>query len=276
MRSHPSFTQELELDKNTLLRCVTGQGRKKRQFPPGFGKREGLRGMAFNIRQGGFKPETKVYITTIDTPDERNEQVFAYMSTDQNDFKILATPTFSTNTPHNNPNSCRYNETTMQGSASKRVQVANIWSKENPIIFYTQSENTLDILIFIDSGATNYYFADRSLFVSYTTLSKLYFGISAEKDSIFNIIGKGKVEFKTSVNEKTRRVSINSILYAPNLRSNLISVSQLGTKGIDVFFKGGNKALILTSEGEIIMTATKFGRLYAVSMNRALTNIFIT
>jgi len=112
--------------------------------------------------------------------------------------------------------------------------------------------------------------------VSYTTLSELYFGISVGKDSIFDIIEKGKIEFETSVDEKTRRIFVDGVLYTPNLRSNLISISQLGTKGIDVFFKRENKALILTSEEEIIMTATKFGRLYAVGVNRVLTNIFIT
>jgi len=100
--------------------------------------------------------------------------------------------------------------------------------------------------------------------------------MSAGKDSTFDIIGKRKVEFETSVDGKTRRVSIDGVLYTPNLRSNLISVSQLGTKVIDVFFKGGNKALVLTSKGEIIMTATKFGQLYTVDVNRALTDIFIT
>jgi len=98
----------------------------------------------------------------------------------------------------------------------------------------------------------------------------------AGKDSTFDIIGKGKVEFETSVDGKTRRVSIDGVLHTPNLRSNLISISQLGTKGIDVFFKGGNKALVLTSKGEIIITITKFGQLYAVDINRVLTNIFVT
>jgi len=57
------------------------------------------------------------------------------MSLDYKNFKVLAILTFSANTPHDNPNSCRYNEMTMQGSALKGVQVANIWSEENPIMF---------------------------------------------------------------------------------------------------------------------------------------------
>jgi len=232
--------------------------------------------MAFSIRQGGFKPEIKAHITTTDTPNEENEQVFAYMSTDQKDFKVLATPTFSTSTPHDNPNSRRYNETTIQKGALKGVQVANTWSEDDPIVFCTQSENTPDILTFINSGATDHCFADRSLFVSYDTLSKPSFGMSAGKDSTFDIIGKGKVEFQTSVDGKTQTVSIEGVLHTPNLRSNLISVLQLGTKDVDVFFKEGNKALVLISKGEIIMTATKIGQLYAVDVNRALTEIFIT
>jgi len=48
------------------------------------------------------------------------------MSLDYKNFKVLAILTFSANTPHDNPNSCRYNEMTMQGSALKGVQVANI------------------------------------------------------------------------------------------------------------------------------------------------------
>jgi len=92
---------------------LLARGEKEGQFPPSFGKREGLRETAFSTRQGGFKLETKAHIMTTNTPDEGNEQVFAYISTDQKDFKILATPTFSTNTLHNNPNPCRYNEMTM-------------------------------------------------------------------------------------------------------------------------------------------------------------------
>ena len=242
--------------KDILLRCVTGQ---ERQFSPGFEKREDLRETVFSTRQGEFKLETKAYIMTTDTPDKGKKQVFAYILTDQKNFKVLATPTFSVNIPYNNLNPCRYNKTIMQENALKRVQVANTWSKENPIIFCTQFENTPDILIFINFGATNHCFTNRLLFVSYTTLSELYFRISAKKNSTFDIIEKEKIEFKTSVNRKTRRVSINGILYTPNLRSNLISVSQLGTKGVDMFFKGENKALVLTSEGEIIMTIAKFG-----------------
>jgi len=73
-----------------------GEG-KERQFPPSFGKRGSLKGTAFSTRQGGFKPETKAHIMTTDTPDEGNEQVFAYMSIDQKDFKVLATLIFSAN-----------------------------------------------------------------------------------------------------------------------------------------------------------------------------------
>jgi len=101
--------------------CYWSGGGKEGQFPPGFGKREGLRGTVFSTKQGGFKPETKAHITTTDTPDEGNKQVFAYISTDRKDFKVLATPIFSANIPHDNPNPHRYNETTMQGSASKGV-----------------------------------------------------------------------------------------------------------------------------------------------------------
>ena len=261
---------------HTIEMCYWPGGGKEEQFSPGFGKRRGLKGIAFSTRQGGFKLETKAHITTTDTPDEGNEQVFAYMSTDWKDFKVLVTPTFSANIPHDNPNPRRYNETTIRESALKGVQVANTWSEENPIIFCTQSENTPDILTFINSRATDHCFTDRLLFVSYTTLSEPYFGMSVGKNSTFDIIGKGKIEFETSVDGKTRRVSIDGVLHTPNLRSNLISVLQLSTKGIDVFFKGENKVLVLTSEGEIIMTTTKFGQLYAVDVNRALTDIFVT
>ena len=94
------------------------------------------------------------------------------MLTDWKDFKILTTPTSSTSTPYDNPNSHRYNEMTIQEGALKGVQVANTWSEDDPIVFCTQSENTPDIFTFIDSGATDHCFVDRSLFVFYNTLSK--------------------------------------------------------------------------------------------------------
>jgi len=62
--------------------CYWPGGGKEGQFPPSFGKRGGLRGIAFNTRQREFKLETKAHITATDTPDEGNKQVFAYISTD--------------------------------------------------------------------------------------------------------------------------------------------------------------------------------------------------
>jgi len=74
--------------------------------------------------------------------------------------------------------------------------------------------------------------AERSFFVSYNTLDNPSMRLSARKESTFEITEKGKIEFLTNVNDVQRKITFNNAIHTPGLRSNLISVSELDSKGL--------------------------------------------
>lgn len=126
----------------------------------------------------------------------------------------------------------------------------------------------------IDSGASDHCFVKRSFFASYSTLDNPPMGLSAGKESTFEITGKGKVEFLTNINDVQRKITFNNVLHTPGLRSNLISVSKLNSKGLYMTF-GRDKAQVKTLDGKIVFSAIYFGQLYAVDVNKSITSTFI-
>ena len=95
----------------------------------------------------------------------------------------------------------------------------------------------------IDSGASDYCFADKSMFLSYTLLEKPSEELSAGEGSVFSIVGKGDIKFQTYINGKIRNIILEDVLHTPELRSNLISVSKLKKKGTGVIFRNGKAVM---------------------------------
>jgi len=145
------------------------------------------------------------------------------------------------------------------------VQVDSSRSGKDPIIFSISGENKPEMLIFIDSSATNHCFVDRTMFTTYVSFEKPLAGLLA--GSSFNIVGKGSISSSTTINGVTRIIDIDNILYTPSFRSNLISVSKLIAKGADVNFNK-NRAVIKLQTGEQVMSATKIGELFVLDMDR--------
>jgi len=122
----------------------------------------------------------------------------------------------------------------------------------------TDHSNSLGILILIDSGALDYCFADKSLLTNLTLFKNPTTGLGAGKGSIFTINRRGNVELQTMANGIKRNITFKDVLYAPNLRSNLISVSKLGKKGMKVIFNK-HKTIVKSADKILIMKATCFG-----------------
>jgi len=116
-------------------------------------------------------------------------------------------------------------------------------SAETPLMFHTDFNNKPDIPMLLDSSTSDHYFADLSLFTFYTLFNQLLSGLTIEKRLIFNIIGRGNIEFQTKTNGVKRMITINNALYTPGFRSNLILISKLSIKGVEIIFKD-DKAVI--------------------------------
>jgi len=68
-------------------------------------------------------------------------------------------------------------------------------SAETPLVCHADSNNKPVVLILLDSGASDHYFTDLSLFTSYTPFNQPLSGLTAEKGLMFNMIGKGNIKF---------------------------------------------------------------------------------
>jgi len=161
------------------------------------------------------------------------------MTSNTCDLKILATPIPTNKSPH--VISYRSNKTIEKGDDRGEVPLNKFWSGKDPIIFHTQNNNISETLTLIDSGASDHCFVKRSFFALYSTLDNPPMGLSAGKESTFEITEKEKVEFLTNINDVQRKITFNNVLHTPGLRSNLISVSKLNSKGLYMTF-GRDKA----------------------------------
>ena len=62
-------------------------------------------------------------------------------------------------------------------------------SAEMSLVFHIDSNNKSNILMFLNSGTSDHYFANLSLFTSYTPFNQLLSGLTAEKELMFKVVG---------------------------------------------------------------------------------------
>ena len=257
---------------HTIDVCYWPGGGKEGQFPPDFGKRGEFKGSATNTCQGTIKPPPTVNAVST---SEDNDQIFAYMTMGDTKFKVPATLAIDDDcTPDDKPPPS-FSDFNQQTCDKKGVESLKGTSAEMPLVFHTDFNNKPNILMLLDSGASDHCFADLSLFTSYTPFNQPLSGLTAEKGLTFNVVGRGNIEFQTKTNGVKRTITIDNALYTPGFRSNLISMSKLSIKGVEAIFKD-DKAVIRTQNGTDIMSATQIGQLYIVEMDKPQPTALIT
>jgi len=167
-----------------------------------------------------------------------------------------------------------YDLITIQRQSFEGAQVGSDLARENAISLHINLELKDDLLTLIDSGASDHCFADKSMFTTYRPLKQPSEGLSAERNSMFSIVGKGDIELHTFVEERRQRIILENVLHTPELRSNLISVSKLGQKGASVNFDG-DEAVVRLLDGTKAMFAAKIGRLYMVKVSYSTPETFM-
>jgi len=103
------------------------------------------------------------------------------MTIGDTEFKVPATSALNDNcTPDDKPPSSS-SDPNQQTCKTKREESLKGISAERPLVFCTDSDNKPDILMLLDSGASNHYFADLLLFTSYTPFNQPLPGLTTEK-----------------------------------------------------------------------------------------------
>jgi len=170
------------------------------------------------------------------------------------EFKVPTIPTIDDNYAPDDKPLPSFSDSNQQICNEKGMESLKGISTEISSVLHIDSNNKSDILTLLDSGASDYYFANLLLFTSYTPFNQLLSGLTAEKGLMFKVVGKGNIKFQTNINEVKRTITIDDILYTPSFRSNLISMSKLSIKGVEATFKG-DKAIIKTQNRTEVISA---------------------
>lgn len=111
---------------------------------------------------------------------------------------------------------------------------------------------------YIDSGASKHMTMRREWLSNISTSSITE--VTVANDMKMDVASMGKLKMKCdNVN-----VTLNEVLYVPNLTTNLLSVSEITSKGFKVIFyaTGCN---IVDENGEVLITATKVNNVYKIN-----------
>ena len=172
----------------------------------------------------------------------------------------------------NNYQSSSSDQITNKEQSSVKIQVGS--SLNNPIGLYVKLQNKQNLLTLMDLGASDHCITNQTMFITYEALNKPLKGLSADKESSFDIIGKDNAVLYTCVNKGKQKVILENTLYTPSLRSNLISVSTLLEKDTKVYFDG-DEAVVKTQDGIEVMSAVKLGKLFVIKMDYPIPETFI-
>ncbi|CAK9832682.1 Retrovirus-related Pol polyprotein from transposon TNT 1-94 [Anthophora retusa] len=115
----------------------------------------------------------------------------------------------------------------------------------------------------LDSGATTHICNDRKKFISLDNRqqNKVY---TATNNSV-NALGRGNVKIATkSSNGNTNTINLRDVLWVPDFRNNLLSVSSITENGYKVFFNE-HSAVVKHKDDTIALTAQKRTDLYIMN-----------
>ncbi|KAI0998364.1 hypothetical protein K3495_g9830 [Podosphaera aphanis] len=136
--------------------------------------------------------------------------------------------------------------------ASESSPKEGMWMIEDHALSSTATRSDDDIVL--DTGATHHIFRDESLF---TTMSPYQKSVRTASGNIESVSGIGSVEFRIfDLQDPTRSktIKIEDVWYLPNCTKNLVSGSQLVSRGLHI--KSSPYGLgVYTSQGVIAATA---------------------
>lgn len=114
---------------------------------------------------------------------------------------------------------------------------------------------------YLDSGATSHMCNNRKAFESLSDgpISEIS---TAGRNNITSR-GVGIIRFNVKLYGNVKQIKLTNVLYVPELRSNLLSVTAMTDKKYEVKF-AENKAFIISPNKSLVFTASKRDRMYTV------------
>ena len=122
----------------------------------------------------------------------------------------------------------------------------------------------------IDSGATQHMTFERTRLSNYTEFKKPCIVNLGDNRSIL-AYGKGTYHVKAAVGDHTQNLSLQEVLYLPELEKNLLSVHAMVRRGATVTFK--DDKCEISRNSKILAMAEIQGKLYALKIAKEHVNI---
>jgi hypothetical protein len=253
---------------HTIEDCYWQGGGKAGQFPTWFRKRGGAKGNATPNSSGQQTSANAAVAGTIAEPNE--PKVYALAAITEFDAQVPSTTTVPPpNAPNSPTNTSRtYCDVVRQGGVPKMEERLLAAGQENIFPNVPQTHNIVSqarITTLLDSGASDHCFTRKDLFLSYRAISPPRAGHSAGKDSTFSIEGTGTANLSVDNQGIVSKILLANSLHTPNLRSNLISVSKLVSRGARVSFED-DVAIVCDPGGTVVFKAVRRDGLYVVDM----------
>ena len=115
----------------------------------------------------------------------------------------------------------------------------------------------------LDSGATSHLCSNEAMFTSSKTVDS---GLRLASSAVTPVAAIGNVKITTNVGKHSKRIELRNVLYVPELRTNLLSVSKLVDKGNHVTFtKEG--ATVHDGQNNVRLQAKRVGNLFYLSQD---------
>ena len=150
-------------------------------------------------------------------------------------------------------------------------QANSVETEENYLFMSALSASLKSDEWYVDSGASNHLTGRREYFTTFEPMEprKVYLG-----DSTFHeAVGKGSIDITI---KKGCNITLNEVLYVPNMTKNLLSVASITKNGFKLEF-GRNDCVVTTQSGKAIARAVKENNLYRLDTNGKLyANIAVT
>jgi transposase InsO family protein len=143
----------------------------------------------------------------------------------------------------------------------KRFERANNVKDESSEMVFIAGDGADQQCWYIDSGATQHMSGDRAAFVEYENIAPkaVYMGDNNKQDAV----GQGSVKMVLDVAGNALKAKFTNVLFVPNLKSNLISVSRLIKDGFSVQFGVGGCAIY--KNGVVVAQGVSENRLYRLN-----------
>lgn len=156
---------------------------------------------------------------------------------------------------------CRKKKNGGKANGGKANQAQEEEGSEATVALSALTSSTNSDEWYLDSGATAHMCSVRDYFDSVSE-SPTHDIRTAGKETV-KAIGTGTITLNIEIDGKLKTLKLLNVLYVPDLRGNLLSVSAIANRGYKIEFDT-NSANILNEKGSVVLKALKRDRMYAV------------